>query len=287
MKSCFYESCRDAVQAAGKEQGYGVYYSDRQEPDQQLHIHECCEVLLCLSGGKTFLIDGQVYDVQDRDLFVINQFEVHKITFDPHCYFVRYILQVNPTFLYAHSTENTRLTQCFFGREEGAPAKISLTEDACQQLVSLFEQLKEERAYGGDLYQKMTVMEILIEINRLFATHLEGWAGEEGHRTIQAAIDYINENYAKPLTLQSVAKQVYISVNQLGRLFNRYGGTTVSRYIVSKRITEAKKRLLAGLSITDTAYQCGFKDYANFIRVFKKHVGLPPGQYSRQSRPAK
>ena len=46
---------------------------------------------------------------------------------------------------------------------------------------------------------------------------------------------------------------------------------------------EAKKLLSAGNSVTETALACGFGDYANFIRVFKKHVGVPPGKYAASS----
>lgn len=53
----------------------------------------------------------------------------------------------------------------------------------------------------------------------------------------------------------------------------------VTKYIVSKRITEAKKLLATEKSVTDTAFMCGFNDYANFIRTFKKAVGVPPGKY--------
>jgi AraC-like DNA-binding protein len=45
------------------------------------------------------------------------------------------------------------------------------------------------------------------------------------------------------------------------------------------KVIEAKKLLSSGKSVTDTAIMCGFDDYANFIRVFKKHVGQTPGKY--------
>ncbi|MBR1969258.1 MAG: helix-turn-helix transcriptional regulator [Clostridia bacterium] len=56
------------------------------------------------------------------------------------------------------------------------------------------------------------------------------------------------------------------------------GGTTVAKYIASRRITEAKKLLATGKNVTDTAILCGYEDYANLIRVFKKHVGITPGK---------
>ena len=93
------------------------------------------------------------------------------------------------------------------------------------------------------------------------------------------AIDYINTHYAQEFNLDIVAKIAYVSPTQLSRLFSRYCGTTVTKFIISKRIANAKKLLSEGHSVTDTAFLCGFGDYANFIRTFKKAVGVPPGKY--------
>jgi len=76
-----------------------------------------------------------------------------------------------------------------------------------------------------------------------------------------------------------VARSAYLSVNQLCRLFSKYCGTTVAKYIVSKRISEAKKLLASGHSVSETASMCGFGDYSAFMRVFKKNVGMTPGKY--------
>ena len=111
----------------------------------------------------------------------------------------------------------------------------------------------------------------------------EGNQNKQQSKTVQLAIDFINNNYSQELTLEMIAKNSYVSVNQLCRLFNKYCSTTVTKYIISKRITEAKKMLSEGKNVTDTAFMCGFNDYANFIRVFKKAVGVPPGKYKNNS----
>ena len=233
---------------------------------------------MCVSGGKSFLIDDSVYDVKSGDLFIINQFEAHKITPDPDADFVRYIMHVHPTFLYSNSDGEVNLADCFY--TEKGMNRISLSADEVNELRSLFDALKKVEPYGDALYKKLRALEILIVINRLFATHTAGTTQSgKRHRAVQLAIDYINSNYSQELTLDTIAKNAYVSVNQLCRLFNRYCSTTVAKYIISKRITEAKKLLGEGKSVTDTAFMCGFNDYANFIRVFKKTVGVPPGKY--------
>ena len=90
--------------------------------------------------------------------------------------------------------------------------------------------------------------------------------------------------FDKQLSLDDIAKNCFISVNQLCHLFKKYLATTVSKYITSRRITEAKKYLREGKSVTETAFACGFNNYAHFIKTFKKAVGVPPGKYKGQQQ---
>ena len=274
---CFFETCSEAVEHATQSKSFGVYYSENSEPNLSLHIHECCEIFLCLSGGKSFLIDDKVYDVRSGDLFIINQFEAHKVIPDSDAEFSRYIMHVHPTFLYSVSEGDVDLSECFYHSD--GKNKFSLSKTELTEFCQLFESLKKDSPYGDNIYKKLRATEILLAVNRVSETHSERIPQIKKHKTVQLAIDYINTNYSQELTLDMIAKNTYVSVNQLCRLFNKYCGTTVTKYITGKRITEAKKLLEEGKSITDTAFMCGFNDYANFIRVFKKTVGVPPGKY--------
>ena len=92
---------------------------------------------------------------------------------------------------------------------------------------------------------------------------------------------YIDEHFKENIMLKDIAKNSYISVTHLCRLFKNNLGTTASKYITSKRISEAKKMLRKGKNVSEAAYECGFNDYSNFIRVFSSHVGISPGKYGK------
>ena len=269
--------CTDAVAYTAETKSFGVYSSEIKNQNLEMHVHECCEIFLCIEGGKSFLIDNRIYDISDGDLFVINQFEAHKVVPDCSDKFLRYILHVHPSFLYTNSFGDINLSNCFYAADK--ITKISLSKEDVEKLSNLFEALKNDHSYGDDMYKKLRASEIILETNRLFSTHNVGSQGKFSHRTVQLAIDYINSNYSSALSIEAVAKNAFISPTQLSRLFNHYCGTTVTKYITSKRITEAKKLLSSGKTVTDTAFMCGFNDYANFIRTFKKAVGVPPGKY--------
>ena len=80
--------------------------------------------------------------------------------------------------------------------------------------------------------------------------------------------------------LKNIANSLDMSEGYLCRIFKKNLGTTVTKYIAGKRISEAKKLLKNGHSVSDTAMLCGYHDYANFIRSFKKSVGVSPGKYA-------
>ncbi|MBR4874602.1 MAG: helix-turn-helix transcriptional regulator [Clostridia bacterium] len=280
--SYWFSKCVDAISHSIDTHTFGVYYSEVRNQDLNIHVHDCCEVLLCLSGGSNFLIDGRAYETSNGDLFILNQFEPHKISASPDSVFARFVLQIHPEYLIANSTEDTDLTRCFYTRGDGISNKISLNDKELAEIEQLFIQFRTDRGFGDDILKKSAVNSLLVLINQLFMKHsITDNALSVDDEIMLNTINYINAHFSEELTLEILAKRAYISVNQLCKLFKKRFGTTVAKYIVSKRISEAKKLLSQGGTVSETALACGFSDYANFIRVFKKFVGVSPGKYNK------
>lgn len=276
----FFDSCDKAKECAVNNKGFGLYYSENKVPNLLIHIHDCCEVFLSLSDGTSFLIDDKVYSVKTNDLFIINHFEAHKVSSTDYQKFVRYSLHIHPSFLHLNSTPEVDFAKCFYSHNKSD--KISLTDQEVKCLTELFDALKVDYGYGDELYKKIKTIEILLQVNKLHKKHLNTKFVSPLNKPLQLAVDYINKNFTRALSLDEVAKHSFVSTNQLCVLFKKYLSTTVNTYIISKRITQAKKYLSEGKSVTETAFACGFNDYANFIRVFKKSVGISPGKYKNE-----
>ncbi|MGB9792477.1 MAG: PocR ligand-binding domain-containing protein [Thermacetogeniaceae bacterium] len=100
---------------------------------------------------------------------------------------------------------------------------------------------------------------------------------------IEAAKRYIQENFHKSLTLNDIARAVYISPYYLSHIFKEHMNCTVIDYLTRVRIEEAKKLLRRrGLSIVSVARRIGYSDSGYFSKVFKKAVGVTPSAYKRQ-----
>jgi len=273
----FFNTCHEAIDCAIKNKNFGLYYSDTTEPNLLIHMHDCCEVFLSLSDGNNFLIDDKVYSVNANDLFIINQFEAHKVNAYGKNKFSRYSLHIHPDFINNNSSLATNFYKYFYSDKKLDKMNLSVTET--ERLKLLFSSLKEDYEFGDDLYKKIRTVEILLEVAKLCETHQQSKITSNKNETLRLALEYINQNFTQQISLSDIAKHCFTSVNQLCILFKKHLSTTVNKYITSQRITLAKKHLSEGKSVTETAFACGFGDYANFIRTFKNNVGTPPGKY--------
>ena len=94
------------------------------------------------------------------------------------------------------------------------------------------------------------------------------------------ATDFINQNYALPLSLDDVAKAADISVSHLHMLFRDHLGESPHQYLIQKRLRIAGHSLATGnQSIKVVASEVGYPNAESFCRAFKKFFGRSASEY--------
>lgn len=97
---------------------------------------------------------------------------------------------------------------------------------------------------------------------------------------IQKCINYIDFNYAEPLSLKVLADLFSVNSSYLSTLFKKEKQVTLTEYINGKRIHQSLILLnTTSLPIQDIAMQVGFSDINYFTRIFKKLRGMSPRDY--------
>jgi len=97
---------------------------------------------------------------------------------------------------------------------------------------------------------------------------------------IRPAINYIDANYNKPITLADVAKASHLSISRLAHIFKEQMGITIIDYLTSVRIERAKQLLLAtDQNCTEICFQVGYNNQSYFTRTFKGLVGMTPRHF--------
>jgi two-component system response regulator YesN len=103
---------------------------------------------------------------------------------------------------------------------------------------------------------------------------------EESSNVIQQALAFIEANYARDITLQDVAKSVYLSPYYFSRLFRKKTGVNFAKYLSMTRINAAKKLMEEKrLPIKEIAARVGYEDPRYFSTVFKRLTGILPSEY--------
>jgi len=93
---------------------------------------------------------------------------------------------------------------------------------------------------------------------------------------------YLDENYSKDISLDTVAEVVNLSTSYLSFIFKEISGKNFVDYVNEFRIEKAKKLLdETSLNIAQIAEKVGYNSANNFSKVFKKYVGISPGQYRK------
>ena len=150
----FFDTCHDAIECATSNKRFGLYYSQAPTESQDVHVHDCCEIFLALSSGNGFLIDDKIYGVAYGDLFILNQFEAHKVSAKPNAPFVRYSLHIHPSFIFSESSVGDSLGASFYGSNK--VDRVRLNEEQISKFIALFTDLKTDYGFGDDVASLLT-----------------------------------------------------------------------------------------------------------------------------------
>lgn len=101
-----------------------------------------------------------------------------------------------------------------------------------------------------------------------------------GHRLIQEAKQYIEQNYDRTITLDDVAQYVHLNASYLSFLFKELTGQKYIDYITSFRIEKAKSLLKhTNHKVHEVGEMVGYENPRYFTLVFKKYAKLSPIEY--------
>ena len=94
---------------------------------------------------------------------------------------------------------------------------------------------------------------------------------------MQRAIDYIRQNYGKPIDMAEVSNHVSMNYSMFSTTFKEYTGENFSTYLRKLRVAKSKKLLCnTDMSINEISQKVGFEDARRFAKVFKEETGMTP-----------
>ena len=178
----------------------------------------------------------------------------------------------------------------FFGYQSNEALHLSKRER--QIIFDCFSKVEYELEHAIDKHsRKLIVNNIELFLNYCVRFYERQFITREAiHKgTLERFEDLLNAYYQtdKPQTigLPSVAYcagELNLSANYFGDLIKKETGKTAQEYIQAKVMDVAKERIFDHTkSVSQIAYDLGFKYPQHFIRLFKQRVGQSPNEYRR------
>ncbi len=131
-----------------------------------------------------------------------------------------------------------------------------------------------------------TVKEWFINKMSQACANIQNKRREQSDNVIEAAKEYIKNNYSKNISLEDVSRNVDISPYYFSRIFKEDTGVNFIDYLTDVRIEKAKE-LLSGtnMSMKEICLMVGYSDPNYFSRTFKKQIGITPTEYKEGRNP--
>lgn len=237
---------------------------DRSSITKKTHHHTGFEMHIVTDGYQEYEIDGTRYKLESGYFLLIYPNVKHTvITSTPHTqkYSVTFNKQIDDHL------------NCFFG---------SLSPRIFDNIVFISNEVLLKKEISATLIEN-NILEIIVLALRLSGIkENENTLKQDENATASLAKQYIDDNIEMTPSVADVAEYCYLSTKQLTRIFNKFEGISPGEYIISRRIKKIEK-LLADhtLSLKQISEIMHFDNEYYFNAFFKKHSGMPPGEYRK------
>lgn len=157
----------------------------------------------------------------------------------------------------------------FFGESKnkiGAKIEVLPKLNKLQQILKVIEILSDLAETSE--YQKLNAEGFTLEV-----------AAQDNDR-INIVLNYIRENFQKPITLAQITDIVSMTEPSFCRYFKKLTNKTFTQFLNEYRLVHASKLLSEKrISITEVCYESGFSNYSHFTKLFKAFTGKSPSSY--------
>ena len=105
--------------------------------------------------------------------------------------------------------------------------------------------------------------------------------------TFRRAISYLNSNVHAQPSVPEIARFCNVSEAGIKRIFDKYAGIGIHKYLLKLKVKAAVELLQDGESVSCVAARLGFNSQSYFSRAFKRETGFMPSGVPARPSPGK
>jgi AraC-like DNA-binding protein len=269
------------------------------------HWHPDLEFTVVLEGEMTYQVNGNLYHLRKGDGLFVNANRFHfgagtsEYGDSPECVF--HCLRFSPTLLCAHPyieerfvnplLYDSRFDALFFPAPESG---MDTGDDRVNGWkVQILERVKGIMALTIKVPDDsaLETQSLLFDLwALLFANTIDHVKDEKitatlEDLTIKRMLSFIQKNFSEKITLKDIAEAGIVCRSKCCRIFKQALRTSVFDYLLNFRIRQSLAFLRnESMSISDVALASGFSAVSYYGEIFKRLLGMSPGEYRRKFR---
>jgi len=240
-------------------------------------VNRGVQFVFVIDGELTVETDSGFYVVAENDLLTLNRNQLYQARGSKNNCVL--LLNITDSFIERYYPKyHNRRFHCF-SREVEMGREFILDKLRKQLAEVMITYLRREESYKLEI--QGAICQILLLLIRYFS--VEGTAFEKidtDDQRLAEIINYMEENYDQPITLEEMAQRTYLSTAYLSRYFKQKMGIGFSRFLMNIRLKHSLKDLLyTADSISQISLKNGFPNTKSFSNLFKEVYGVTPNEY--------
>ena len=284
MKLRIQNNQMEEVEGLYNEYPYVFHHVDLSKTAIPWHWHEALEFCYIQAGIVKVTTAGQSQIFKTGEGFFINSNVLTAMTDADNCIIDSHLF--HPVFLGGHFKsvyETKYLNPIIQNRNLDMLPIRGETETQRQLLQKLLQLSKLQSQQDVELQTRNLVSEIwLLLLEELKHTQLKTSPPKNQDRLL-TMLTFIQENYAKKLTLQEIADASAVSTRECLRCFQTSIRQSPMEYLIDYRIQAATKLLeTTTLSVTEIALRTGWGSSSYFTKMFHTLRGKTPYTYRKE-----
>ena len=263
------------------------------------HWHKETELIYILDGCGEFRISEDSFQIHEGEALFINSQVMHSFCIAPGsetCTCIDIVFR--PDYLIAPSQPSLYTKYIYPIMQNQNLRGFVLTKNDIEKagltyyIPALFDlNIKEEAGYELHTRELLTKIWLYI-LKQTKDIHFQTSNSQHSRisldeRRTKEALQYIENHYTEPITLDDIANSIHLSRSECCRCIKRCMNMTPFEFLLQLRIQKAGQLLSnskSPLSIAELASAVGFNSCSYFNKLFRKYMGCTPSQYKKRMR---
>ncbi|MDH5367617.1 MAG: AraC family transcriptional regulator [Cyclobacteriaceae bacterium] len=248
------------------------------------HFHPEYELVYIEGATGTRHVGEHISTYHGSDLVLIGS-NIPHLNFDygVKTEYRKVVAHLKKDFIEKHILETPELSlipKLFEKSRHGIAFKGGIKKSVGDKLFN-FQNLNSFNQY----IQLLEVFQILAGSKDIVLLHEQPYTKKYSEREqgrIRSIYAYVDKNYHQKIELNEIAGISNMTKEAFCRYFKKATSNTFIDFLNRYRISQSKRHLMSGKSVSEASYSCGFESLSYYNRIFKKITNENPSDFRKR-----